>query len=34
MGPQVQVDVQPNGTETLVVGDDRAGRRLTDLPRF
>jgi hypothetical protein len=34
MGAQVQVDVLPNGTETLVAAEDRAGRRLTDLPRF
>jgi hypothetical protein len=33
MGPQVQVDVLPEGTETLAAGDER-GRRLTDLPRF
>jgi hypothetical protein len=34
MGPQVQVDVQPEGTETLAAGDETTGRRLTDLPRF
>jgi hypothetical protein len=34
MGPQVQVDVLSEGTETLAVEDDRPGRRLLDLPRF
>ena len=34
MGPQVQVDVLPEGTETLAPAEDRPGRRLTDLPRF
>jgi hypothetical protein len=34
MGPQVAVDVLPEGTETLVVAEERPGRRLLDLPRF
>jgi len=34
MGPQVKVDVLPEGTETLALADDRPGRRLVDLPRF
>ena len=34
MGGQVQVDVQPEGSETLAVAEERPGRRLTDLPRF
>lgn len=34
MGPQVQVDVLAEGTETLAAAEDRPGRRLTDLPRF
>ena len=34
MGPQVQVDVLNEGTETLAVAEDRPGRRLVDLPRF
>jgi hypothetical protein len=34
MGPQVQVDVQPGGAETLAAADDRPGQRLLDLPRF
>lgn len=34
MGPQVKVDVLPEGTETLAVAEDRPGRRLADLPRF
>jgi len=34
MGPQVKVDVLPEGTETLAPAEDRPGRRLTDLPRF
>lgn len=34
MGPQVKVDVLPEGTETLSVAEDQPGRRLTDLPRF
>lgn len=34
MGPQVKVDVLPEGTETLAAAEDRPGRRLVDLPRF
>lgn len=34
MGPQVKVDVQPEGAETLAVAEDQPGRRLADLPRF
>ena len=34
MGPEVKVDVLPEGTETLAAADDRPGRRLQDLPRF
>jgi hypothetical protein len=33
-GPQVKVDVLPEGTETLALAQDVAGRRLADLPRF
>jgi hypothetical protein len=33
-GPRVTVDVLPEGTETLALEQDIAGRRLTDLPRF
>lgn len=34
MGPQVKVDVLPEGTETLAAAEDRPGRKLSDLPRF
>lgn len=34
MGPQVKVDVLPEGTETLAPVEEQPGRRLTDLPRF
>ena len=34
LGPEVQVDVLPNGTETLALAEERPGRRLLDLPRF
>lgn len=34
MGPQVKVDVLPEGTETLAAAEERPGRRLSDLPRF
>jgi hypothetical protein len=34
MGPQVKVDVMPEGTETLAAAEEQPGRRLTDLPRF
>lgn len=34
-GPEVKVDVLPEGTETLAFdGDDLPGRSLGDLPRF
>lgn len=33
-GPEVKVDVLPEGTETLVLEEERPGRRLGDLPRF
>lgn len=34
MGPHVQVDVLPGGTETLALAEERPGERLSDLPRF
>jgi hypothetical protein len=34
MGPQVKVDVLPEGTETLAAAEEQPGRRITDLPRF
>ncbi|MEJ8836741.1 hypothetical protein [Ramlibacter sp. AN1133] len=34
MGPEVKVDVLPEGTETLALAEERPGRRLMDLPRF
>jgi hypothetical protein len=34
LGPQVKVDVLPEGTESLSFAEDQPGRRLTDLPRF
>ena len=33
-GPEVKVDVLPEGTEALVVAEEAPGRRLNDLPRF
>ncbi len=33
-GPEVKVDMLPEGTETLALDDDAAGRSLVDLPRF
>lgn len=33
-GPQVKVDVLPEGTETLALTEEQPGRRLNDLPRF
>ena len=33
-GPQVKVDVLPEGTETLALTEEAPGRRLNDLPRF
>jgi len=34
MGPQVKVDVLPEGTETLAAAEEQPGRRLADLPSF
>jgi hypothetical protein len=33
-GPQVQVDVLAEGTETLSLAEEEPGKRLADLPRF
>lgn len=33
-GPEVKVDVLPEGTETLALAEDAPGFRLRDLPRF
>jgi hypothetical protein len=33
-GPEVKVDVLPEGTETLALADEGPGRSLADLPRF
>jgi hypothetical protein len=33
-GPEVKVDVLPEGTETLALDDDAPGRSIDDLPRF
>jgi hypothetical protein len=33
-GPEVKVDVLPEGTETLALADEAKGRSLRDLPRF
>ena len=33
-GPEVKVDVLPEGTETLALDEDEPGRSLGDLPRF
>jgi len=33
-GPEVKVDVLPEGTETLALTEEAPGRRLRDLPRF
>lgn len=33
-GPEVKVDVLPEGTETLALAVESPGRRLRDLPRF
>lgn len=33
-GPQVMVDVLPEGTEELALAEEAPGRRLCDLPRF
>lgn len=34
LGPQVKVDVLPEGTETLAAAEEQPGQRLLDLPRF
>jgi hypothetical protein len=34
MGPEVKVDVLPEGVETLAAAADEPGQRLSDLPRF
>jgi hypothetical protein len=33
-GPEVKVDMLPEGTESLVLDDEALGRCLQDLPRF
>ena len=33
-GPEVKVDVLPEGTETLALAEEAPGRSLRDLPRF
>ena len=33
-GPEVKVDVLPEGVETLALDEERPGRRIDDLPRF
>jgi hypothetical protein len=33
-GPEVKVDVLPEGTETLALAEEPAGRSIRDLPRF
>jgi hypothetical protein len=33
-GPEVKVDVLPEGTETLALAEEEPGRSLGDLPRF
>lgn len=33
-GPEIKVDVLAGGAETLALADERAGRRIGDLPRF
>lgn len=33
-GPEVKVDVLPEGTEVLALADEAPGRSLKDLPRF
>jgi hypothetical protein len=33
-GPEVKVDVLPEGTETLALAEEATGRSLRDLPRF
>ena len=33
-GPEIKVDLLPEGTEVLTLDDDAPGRSLGDLPRF
>jgi hypothetical protein len=33
-GPEVKVDVLPEGTETLALAEESPGRSIKDLPRF
>ena len=33
-GPEIKVDLLPEGTETLSLDDEQPGRSLHDLPRF
>lgn len=33
-GPEIKVDVLPEGTEALALDDEQTGRRLDDLPRY
>jgi hypothetical protein len=33
-GPEVKVDVLPEGTETLALAEEAPGRSLRDLPRY
>jgi hypothetical protein len=33
-GPEVKVDVLPEGTETLSLAEEEPGRSIRDLPRF
>ena len=33
-GPEIKVDLLPEGTETLATDDEQPGRSLKDLPRF
>ena len=33
-GPEVKVDVLPEGTETLALAEEQPGRSIRDLPRF
>lgn len=34
VGPEVKVDVLPEGVETLALAEEKPGRSLEDLPRF
>ena len=34
LGPEVKVDLLPEGTETLALAEEEPGRCLDDLPRF